>query len=529
MQFHRSSGILLHPTSFPGPDGIGDLGSEAYRFVDWLAMANQELWQILPIGPAGPGNSPYASPSAFAGNPLLVSLDLLEEAGLLSSAERSQDKPQFSDYEVLFDEVSIYKTAQMRKAFDHFRESASVEAINRLEAFAAAESGWLNDYALYMALKEQYDGRSWTEWPSKLRDREPDALNQASLDSADEIGFHRWVQFVVREQWTHLKTYANERGIQIVGDIPIYVAFDSADVWSNQQLFRLGNGDRPAAIAGVPPDLFTDDGQLWGNPLFDWKAMKDDNYAWWRLRVSETLELVDIIRIDHFRGFAAGWSVPIDAETGRSGRWERGPGREVFDAIWDGVGDVPFFVEDLGLITPDVNALRLDLDLPGIKVLQFAFGGDSQNPYLPHNYTRHCVVYPGTHDNQTTIGWFETLDEVSRRKVQQYLGRDGADVAWDFIRLALESVANVAIVTLQDVMRLGDEARMNTPGVGEGNWSWRYLDHQLHEGIAIGLAELSTVYGRNLEIASDTGHDPYDYTAPGTAHSLHEASEPFSG
>lgn len=515
----RTSGVLAHPSSFPGAHGIGDLGPEAFRFIDWLELAGQRRWQIMPLNPTGYCDSPYASLSAFAGNPLLISLDWLAGDGLLDQSDIGRP-PDFLPYEVDFGRVVHYKTALLRRGFDRFRVGAGATQRADLERFRIAESSWLDDYALFMALKNANQGAAWSSWEADLRRRDSGALAQWRKQLEVETRYHQWVQFQFRRQWTELKRYANDRGIQIIGDIPIFVAHDSADVWAHQDLFRLDADGMPTVVAGVPPDAFTAHGQRWGNPLFDWPAHEKGHFAWWTDRIRATLMLVDIVRIDHFRGFAAAWAVPATDDTAQGGRWERGPGTNVFAAVKKALGDVPFIVEDLGLITPDVDALREELGLPGMKVLQFAFGDGPSNAYLPHNYERHCVAYSGTHDNQTTVGWFQSLSVEDRQAVQRYLGRDGSDIAWDFIRLVLSSVADTAILPLQDVLRLGDEARMNTPGKPQGNWGWRYLPHQLHPGLAGGLGELTLLYGRK-EISRSAGHDHFDYTVDNPEHPLH--------
>jgi len=521
MRFDRSAGVLAHPTSFPSPHGIGDLGQHAYQFVDWLAAANQRLWQVLPLGPTGFGNSPYSSPSAFAGNPLLISLEPLRDQGLLTDNRITPVWP-FPDHDVNFVAVMPFKIDALWDAFDATRADDSAFDSTALRAFAQAESAWLDDYALFMALGDYFGGVHWLEWPPEIRARDAVAMARVQAELHRVVDFHRFVQFVFRQQWFALKRYANGLGIKIIGDIPIYVASNSADVWANQQEFRLDAGGRASVVSGVPPDLFTEHGQLWGNPVFDWNRMANDGFAWWRNRIVKTMELVDIVRIDHFRGFAAGWVVPADDETARTGHWEQGPGRAIFDAIARELGELPIVVEDLGLITPDVHALREELGFPGMKVLQFAFDGNPRSQYLPHMYDHSCVVYPGTHDNQTTAGWFQSISEESRRQVQTYLGADGSDIAWDLARLSLESVADVAILPLQDIMRLGDEARMNTPGVTVGNWRWRYMEHQLHGGLAAGLAELTQSYGRTPGVESKFDPDPFDYSAPDTRHGLRD-------
>ena len=519
MEWPRASGVLVHPTSFPGPHGIGDLGEAAFRFVDWLVQAGQQWWQILPLGPSGPGDSPYASPSAFAGNPLLVSLNWLVGDGLLDAGDVASDL-DFAQHEVDYPRVRAYKMPLLRQAFDRFRRGAASDQRQAFEAFVEEQRSWLDDYALFMALKHEHGGVAWTDWPADLALRRPEALVAARDQLRDDLRFEQFAQFQFRRQWVELRRHANEHGVRIIGDLPIFVAHDSADVWSHSELFRLDVQGRPTALAGVPPDAFTSTGQLWGNPLYDWEAAAATSYAWWVERVRALLGVVDVLRIDHFRGFAAAWVVPAGAETAASGHWEKGPGAAVFAAMTEKLGDLPFLVEDLGLITPDVIELRRELGLPGMKVLQFAFDGGPGNAYLPHNYEADCVVYPATHDNQTTVGWFHTRSDWERQNVERYLGKDGTDISWDFIRLALGSVANTAILPLQDVMRLGDEARMNTPGRGDGNWRWRFLAHQLHPGMAADLGDLTTTFRRAAARPGERGYDPFDYTAPHAAHPL---------
>lgn len=498
------------------------MGQHAYEFVDWLALGGQRYWQLMPLSPVGYGDSPYAALSAFAGNPLLISIDGLALLGFGAGGFSGG----FNEYEVDFEAAHAYKSAALLRVYESFKEQGSPELRERLSAFETAQASWLRDFAFYMALKQRFRGSSWQDWPEEIRLRDPATLERVAAEMQDAIEFHSFVQFLFRVQWSALKQYANERGIQIIGDIPIYVALDSADVWANPQQFRLLPDRRPDVVSGVPPDLFTVDGQLWGNPVFDWAYMQDDGFSWWIERVRRLTELVDVVRIDHFRGLAAGWVVPAGDETARGGRWESAPGAELFRAIEASLGHLPIVVEDLGIITPDVHALRMELGLQGMKVLQFAFDGNPDNTYLPHNYERDCVVYTGTHDNQTTIGWFQSCSETERQQVQTYLGTDGSDVAWDFIRLAFESVADLAIVPLQDVMRLGDEARMNRPGIAFGNWKWRYLSHQLNDGLARGLRELGGAYGRLARPKIARGYDPFDYSAPDTAHPLFNRNDP---
>ncbi len=524
MQFPRESGILLHPTSLPGPHGIGDFGSGAFRFVDWLADAGQRLWQVMPLGPTGFGDSPYASPSAFAGNPLLVSLDWLKGDGLLDDSDLA-GIPSFPAERCDFGPVIDFKTSILRRAFDRFENRNRREPNEAFARFCRDEADWLDDYSLFMAVKEAHSLAGWHSWDDAIRLRKPSAVAEWSMSHATEIRYHKFVQFQFSGQWSELRRYANERGVRLVGDIPIFVGDDSSDVWAHQDMFKLDPDGQALEVAGVPPDPFSATGQIWGNPVYHWSQMRTDGYAWWVARIGRTLRTVDVIRIDHFRGFAAAWLVPAGAATAVDGHWERAPGGEVFAAIGRAHGDVPVIIEDLGVITPDVIALREVLGFPGMNVLQFAFENDSANVYLPHNYRRESVVYTGTHDNQTTVGWFTSRTQGEREAIQRYLGRDGSDIAWDLIREALASVANTVILSLQDVLRLGDEARMNVPGQASGNWSWRYRSDQLAEELAAGLREMTTVYGRLGGSSKRTNPNPWDYTQPSGAH---QATNPFA-
>jgi 4-alpha-glucanotransferase len=515
----RQAGIICHPTSFPGPHGIGDFGEPAFRFVEWLERGRQSLWQVLPLGPIGLGNSPYASPSAFAGNELLISLPWLVGDGLLDGAALDQ-LPPFAESRVDYDAVRAYKLPLLRTAFDQFRRGAAPALHPEFEAFVATQRGWLDDYALFMSLKAAYEGAAWSDWPDAIALREPETTAAARNDRKDDVRFHQFTQFLFGRQWGEVRRYANDRGIRIIGDLPIFVAYDSADVWAHRDLFRLDAHGLPTEVAGVPPDGFTAEGQLWGNPVYAWERNAATGYSWWIARVRSSFRLVDVLRIDHFRAFAASWVVPAGSPTAAAGHWEPGPGVAIFDAMERELGPLPLIVEDLGLVTPDVIALREELGFPGMKVLQFAFDSGPTNAYLPHNYVPETVVYPGTHDNQTTIGWFRSLSEPVRASVQRYLGRDGSDIAWNLIQTALGSVADRAIAPLQDVMRLDDDARMNAPGSPTGNWEWRYAPFQLHEGLADGLRELTETYGRSPAVELPRGHDPYDYTVPDAAHPL---------
>jgi 4-alpha-glucanotransferase len=496
----RASGVLLHPTSFPGQGGIGELGSAAYRFVDWLHAAGQQLWQILPLGPTGYGDSPYASSSAFAGNPLLISLEALTRDGLLD-AQASANAPHFNADVVDYGQVIEWKMGLLWRIHEAFARRPPAGLAAELAAFVQAEAFWLEDYALFRAIKDEYGGGAWNSWPAELRHRDPGALREVRERLAPQIDYQRFVQFLFFRQWRALKAYANERGIRIVGDVPIFVAYDSADVWAHSDIFRLDETGNPIVVAAVPPDYFSATGQLWGNPHYRWDVLEKHGYQWWVDRIRATLSTIDVIRIDHFRGFEAAWAVRAGEPTAERGEWVAGPGEAFFQALRGALGEVPFIAEDLGLITPPVEALRDELGLPGMKVLQFAWAEDAKQPYLPHNYAHNCVVYTGTHDNDTTVGWFSTAAPRERLYVHTYTGTDGRNIAWDFIRLAFSSVANTAIVPLQDVLSLGTHARMNLPGRAGGNWSWRYRETMLTDELAQKLRALTTATGRQLGAA----------------------------
>jgi 4-alpha-glucanotransferase len=517
MPFPRESGILLHPTSLPGRHGIGDFGEAAFRFVDWLAEGRQRIWQVMPLGPTGYGNSPYASSSAFAGNPLLISLDWLAGDGLLELSDFAE-APTFPEEYVDFDAVVSFKGKLLRIAYDRFRRGAGTGLRADFEEFREREKRWVEDFALFMAVKDAHGQSAWQDWDEPIRLRKSAAIEEWSTKLAIETRFYTFVQFLFARQWGELKRYANERSVRLVGDIPIFVAEDSTDVWANRHLFKLDSSGKPQEVAGVPPDPFAATGQRWGNPVYNWSAMRDDDYSWWVDRIRNSLNQVDIVRIDHFRGFAAAWMVPASDETAANGHWELAPGGEVFATIRRELGDVPFIVEDLGVITPDVVTLREIFDFPGMSVLHFAFDGDPTNVYLPHNYARNSVVYTATHDNQTTVGWFASRPDHERSVIQRYIGRDGSEIAWDMIRLALASPANTAIIPVQDVLGLDDTARMNVPGQPTGNWSWRYRTDQLHSGLATGLREMTETYGRWPEVTPTRQPNPWDYTAVNTKH-----------
>jgi 4-alpha-glucanotransferase len=494
----RSSGILLHPTSLPGPYGIGDLGAEARRFVDFLVRAGQTLWQVLPLGPTGYGDSPYQCFSAFAGNPLLIDLETLVEDGLLSQDELN-DHPPFPDDHVDYGAVIPFRTGLLARAAERFRDAAPAALQQEFDAFCTAQSSWLDDYALFMALKEEHDLATWSTWPRELVRREPQALEDARRRLASAVFKHKFCQVTFFRQWAALRRYANQRGVRIIGDIPIFVAYDSADVWANPELFFLNDDGKPTVVAGVPPDYFSATGQLWGNPLYRWDVMKERGYDWWIARLRMTFTQVDILRVDHFIGFHRYWEVPARAKTAMKGRYRPGPGADFLAAAREALGDLPIIAEDLGAITPEVDALRDQFELPGMKVLQFAFDADATNPFLPHNYPKRCVAYTGTHDNDTTAGWFAKASPDERSFVQRYFARSGEDISFDFIRGVLSSCADTAIVPLQDVLCCGSDARMNVPGVAGGNWQWRFKADAINDWHVGRLAEMAELYGRAPE------------------------------
>ncbi len=490
----RSAGILLHPTSLPSASGIGDLGPAAYEWVDALARARQSWWQILPLGPTGYGDSPYQSFSAFAGNPNLISLELLVRDGLLRATDLAgTDWPvDHVDYE----RVIAYKNDLTARAWDNFQAGAGKVLRPLFEEFRAREADWLDDYALFLALREAHDGVSWFDWPQEFVVRKPAALQQARQELTALLELHRFRQFLFYHQWRALKAYARAQGIRLIGDVPIFVAADSADVWTNPELFKLDKHHRPAFVSGVPPDFFSKTGQLWGNPQYNWPEHQRTGYAWWTARMRATLEQVDLVRLDHFRGFEAAWEVPADHPTAEKGKWVKGPGADLFRVLREKLGGLPFIAEDLGVITPEVLDLRQDFELPGMRILQFAFGGAPEKRFLPHQYERRTVVYTGTHDNDTTRGWFETLTKDELRFFRDYAPSTDGDAAWDLIRLAWASVADYAIAPLQDVLSLGNEARMNYPGRPAGNWRWRFRADMLTEGLLDRLAQLTEIYER---------------------------------
>jgi 4-alpha-glucanotransferase len=495
MSFPRLTGILLHPISLPSRGGIGDLGPEAYAFLDFLASSRQGLWQVLPLGPpANDGNSPYSSTSAFAGNPLLISLERLAERGWIDPSRLSSlpDRVGPIDY----DQARAAKLPLLTEAAKRFLCRAGANARSRLERFCGENSWWLEDFILYDALRERYQKRSWNQWPCKLARREAESLEAACGELAEDLQIRRAIQFFFYEQWHALRLYCAQRGIRVVGDIAIFVDYDSADVWAHPDLFRLNGNLEPEVVSGVPPDAFSVSGQRWGNPLYDWNAMRARGYEWWIQRLRWATQTCDFIRLDHFRGFAQFWEIPAHEATAIHGRWVDGPSDELFHKLREALGSLPFFAEDLGVITPDVTALRERLQIPGMAVLQFGFGDPGAHIYLPQRLTHDRVIYTGTHDNDTTLGWWRTAADHERRAVEALVGRCEDGVNWSLIRLAQSSVASLSVVPLQDVLGLGSEARLNIPSKHEGNYHWRFQPGSLKRELADKLAQLAEVTDR---------------------------------
>ena len=509
MKFARSSGILLHPTSLPGPYGIGELGREALEFIDYLVAAGQKIWQVLPLNPTGYGDSPYQSFSAFAGNSLLISLDLLRERGVLG-ADDLRNIPLFPAAQVDFARVIDFKFPLLRKAAKNFFESASTSDRAAFNEFCAENADWLDDYALFMAAKDEYGGIVWTSWDKKLAQRDPVALDEWRARLASGIDAYKYWQFEFFAQWSAVRERCRLHDIRIMGDIPIYVAHDSADVWANPQLFHLNSDGTPALVAGVPPDYFSATGQLWGNPIYRWNLMRQNGYAWWIERVRGSLRMFDMVRIDHFRGFEAYWEIPAGEPTAMNGKWTKGPGAEFFRVVTKTLGDLPIVAENLGVITPEVEAIRHEFDFPGMALLQFAFGTDPQGPtFRPHNYVRELVAYTGGHDNDTTIGWWNsgvadstrTEEDLAREHefTRRYLGfteDQERELNWIFIRAVMASVAATVIIPMQDVLGLGTEARMNLPGSLGRNWKWRMHTGDLRPEHQARLKELAVTFDR---------------------------------
>lgn len=529
MKMKRASGVLVHPTSFPSPYGIGDLGEGAYAFIDFMRDAKQSLWQILPLGPTSYGDSPYQSFSTFAGNQYLISPAELMRQGYLSELDLA-DIPDFDPRQVDYGAVILYKMSLYRKAFENFKAAATRTQKTQHDKFCKQNKEWLENYALFVSIKnhfieerknvmaseeleayrqanacyltddqinDYFYGAVWNSWPAPLAHREPSALADITVLLAEEIAFNKFLQYEFHRQWDKLKAYAGTNGLTIIGDLPIFVAMDSSDVWAEPGLYHLDAFGQPTEVAGVPPDYFSETGQLWGNPLYNWDAHKKTDYAWWIRRVGAALKLVDIVRIDHFRGFESYWAIPYGEKTAINGKWKKGPGKALFTAMEKKLGHLPVIAEDLGVITEKVDRLRCSLDLPGMKVLQFAFDPTGISLYLPHNFTdANTVIYTGTHDNDTTVSWYKSAPEPEKDYLRRYMNVSGEDVSWDLIRLAYSSSAAFAVVPIQDIMSLGGEDRMNLPGIPSGNWQFRYTQDMLTDTMAERLCYLSGLFNR---------------------------------
>ncbi len=497
----RSSGILLHITSLPGKYGIGTMGREAMHFVDFLVASGQKIWQILPLGHTGYGDSPYQCFSAFAGNPLIIDLEKLVGQELLSPGELPENE-NFPDDAVDFGKVFQYKYKLLEKAFERFKASKNKEIKKQYKSFCTSNQWWLDDYAFFMALKIRHQGKAWTQWDKQIKLREEGAVQRYKEHLAGQIDFYRFLQYLFYHQWLELKSYANSNNIKIIGDLPLYVAFDSADAWANPEIFDFDQTLAPRTVAGVPPDYFSETGQLWGNPIYDWKYLEEQGFQWWIERIKANFLLYDILRIDHFRGLAAYWSVPYGEKTAIKGKWIEAPGEAMLKAVYDKLGEKPIIAENLGVITPDVEAMREAFKMPGMKILQFAFDSAEENEFIPHTYDKNSVVYTGTHDNNTTVGWFKHSPKKDRQLMHDYFCLNEKDPAWSFIRLAWSTVSDIAIAPMQDILRLGEEARMNFPGKTPGYWKWRYSKHQLTKEHAEGLLKLTKTYGRGMVVSN---------------------------
>lgn len=495
MNFERSSGILLHPTSLPGKFGIGSLGKEAFDFVDFLVESGQKLWQVFPLGPTGYGDSPYQCFSAFAGNPLLISLEKLVEEGLLTENDLNTNET-FDTNLVDFGKVINFKFPVLRKAYSHFAMNGSQLEKIKFDTFCQNSSLWLEDYALFMALKDHFGGKPWIEWDLDIKMREEKALEYYANHLSETINFQKFIQYLFFKQWKEVKSYANSNYIKVVGDIPIFVAFDSADAWSNPDIFLFDQDRKPVKVAGVPPDYFSATGQLWGNPLYDWNKLEETGFQWWIDRIKSNLVLSDIIRIDHFRGFAAYWAVPYGEKTAINGEWVPAPGKALFTAIEKALGTLPIIAEDLGLITPDVIELRDHFNFPGMKILQFAFDSGEENDYLPHTYDKNCVVYTGTHDNDTVLGWYQKAKAEDKKFLADYINVvcNDSNISMELLKAAWASTAVIALAPFQDLLGLGSEARINTPGVAAGNWMWRAKAEQINSSKASDLRKVTKLY-----------------------------------
>ncbi|MCF7803941.1 MAG: 4-alpha-glucanotransferase [Candidatus Marinimicrobia bacterium] len=496
----RGSGILLHISSLPSPFGIGDCGPVAYRFADFLQDGGQSYWQILPLTPTTgiSGHSPYSSLSSFAGNPLFISPQLLCEQGLLQESDLEVE-PAFPEHHVDFSRVTSLKSQWLHKAYSAF-QSAGEQLHAEFKKFRKEHRDWLDDYAMFVTFKDHFGDKAWSDWPAEIRDREPDAVTDLASQLSETVQFHRFVQFIFYRQWTDLKEYCNDGGIRIVGDIPYYVSYDSADVWTNQELFKLDSRKKPTYVGGVPPDYFSETGQRWGNPVYRWDIMRRRNYEWWISRLNQNAVLYDTVRIDHFRGFIAYWEIPAAEETAVNGEWMTVPTDDFFTTIQKYAPALDVIAEDLGVITPEVRETIRKYDFPGMRILQFAFDDELPvNPYAPHNHIQHCVLYTGTHDNNTVRGWYENdIDAATRERLRRYLGHhtDANQIHNDFIRMGMRSVANTVIIPLQDILGLGGDARMNIPGTAQGNWEWRVSQDAINPEVSGHLRKLTEFFGR---------------------------------
>ena len=497
MRFPRGSGILLHPTSLPGPHGSGDLGNEARHFVEWMVVAGQSIWQVLPLEPTGYGNSPYMALSAFAGNPLLIGLEGLVEKGWLDQTELSP-VPQVPARKVDFAAAIRFRMRALHRAAERFFAQGQGSDVVDFGSFCDEQESWLEDFALFKALDDHHRNLEWPDWDRDLAQRKATSIESAKQGLSDEIKFWEFTQWQFYRQWADAKKYANDRGVKIVGDIPIFVAHHSADVWSHPELFSLDKNGRPKVVAGVPPDYFSETGQRWGNPLYRWDMMEADQFRWWVERFRRTFLLVDIVRLDHFRGFVGYWEIPASEKTAVKGRWVKGPKEKLFKTVHRKLGNLPIIAEDLGVITPEVTSLRDQFEFPGMKVLQFAFAGNPDNPFLPHRYEHNSVVYTGTHDNDTTRGWYDSATEREKVLARKYCGSNDHTICDDLIRCASLSVADLAIFPFQDVLGLGSEGRMNFPGKTLGNWDWRFAWDQVGPDHALKMYEIAALSGRTL-------------------------------
>ena len=496
MIYKRSSGVLLHPTSLPGPYGIGDLGPSAYQWIDFLSESGTGLWQVLPLGPTGYGDSPYQCFSAFAGNPYLVSPDTLLQEGLIH-ANDLVEVPKFPADKVDFGKVIYWKLDLLNRSYLQFQNKSDKSLQKDFNTFCEKQANWLNDYATFMALKESQGGKPWSEWPATLRDRDSGALETFQKENDFAVQRQMYLQFLFFRQWNELHLYANQKGVRIIGDIPIFIAHDSADAWTQRELLDLDQTGQPSVVAGVPPDYFSPTGQLWGNPLYRWEIHARDGFKWWMDRFRSAYSMVDIIRLDHFRGFAGYWEIPASEKTAENGRWVPGPGAAFFQKVHEVFDDLPIIAEDLGDITPDVNQLLEQFNFPGMRILVFAFNSGESNEFLPHHYPENCIVYTGTHDHDTAVGWFKRIEEGERSFAQRYLNSSGEEIAWDLIQAAWSSAAVFAIAPLQDLLNLDNQARMNYPGNPSGNWTWRFDKSDLTPALKKRLVEVNYLYGRS--------------------------------